>query len=74
MGHGPIKEDPAVERFNTFRETAYMRFRWTTATARTAFLGFIGVPLAVYYIADKYHTRWDWVGKRRGQLIESTTV
>jgi len=67
-----------------------MRFRWTTATARTAFLGFIGVPLAVYYIADKYHvcdsldsesvllitaqTRWDWVGKRRGQLIESTTV
>jgi len=31
-----------------------MRFRWSSPTVRTAFLGFIGVPLAIYYVADKY--------------------
>ncbi|KAF5358222.1 hypothetical protein D9756_001816 [Leucocoprinus leucothites] len=90
MGHGPVKEDPAIERFNTFvstsilflyslqtpfqRESAYMRFKWTPGAARAAFIGFIGVPLAIYYFADKYHVRWDWVGKRRGQSIDSTAV
>ncbi|KAF9451220.1 hypothetical protein P691DRAFT_757500 [Macrolepiota fuliginosa MF-IS2] len=74
MGHGSIKEDPAIERFNTMRETSYLRFKWTPATVRTALLGFIVVPSAIYYFADKYHVRWDWVGRRRGQPLDTVAA
>jgi hypothetical protein len=69
MGHGPLKIDPAIERFNTMREDAYLNFRWTNRTVRTAVLGVIVVPAAVYYLADRYYQRFDWAGRPKGQSI-----
>ncbi|KAF4615220.1 hypothetical protein D9613_002806 [Agrocybe pediades] len=69
MGHGPVKTDPAIERFNTMREQAYLNFRWTRRTIRTGILGFIVVPAAVYYIADKYEMRWDFSGRLKGEPL-----
>ncbi|KAF7777460.1 hypothetical protein Agabi119p4_3532 [Agaricus bisporus var. burnettii] len=69
MAHGPLKEDPAINRFNTMRESAYLRFRWTPTTVRTTMLGFVLVPLAIYYIADRHDARWDWTAKRRGESL-----
>jgi len=69
MGHGPVKIDPAVERFNTMREEAYLHFRWTRRTVRTALLGFVIVPAAVFYIAERYHLRWDFSGKLKGEPL-----
>ncbi|TFK72556.1 hypothetical protein BDN72DRAFT_894717 [Pluteus cervinus] len=69
MGHGPVKEDPAVERFNQMREEAYLKFRWTRRTVRTAVLGFIIVPGTLYFLASRYNTRYDWVGRRRGEPL-----
>jgi len=64
-----VKIDPAIERFNTMRESAYLNFRWTRRTMRTAFFGFVVAPLAVYYVASAFHLRWDWAGKLKGQPL-----
>ncbi|KDR73428.1 hypothetical protein GALMADRAFT_251085 [Galerina marginata CBS 339.88] len=69
MGHGPVKIDPAIERFNTMREEAYLSFRWTRRTVRTAVLGFVVFPAAVFLIASKYHLRWDYSGKLKGESL-----
>ena len=50
----PVRTLPLTPRQ---REDAYLNFRWTNRTVRTAVLGFIVVPAAVYYIADKYYVR-----------------
>lgn len=39
------------------RESAYLRFRWTPTTVRATMLGFVLVPLALYYIADRHDVR-----------------
>jgi len=72
MGDGPVKVDPAIERFNTMRETTYLRFRWTPRTVRTTLLGFVVFPAAVYYLADKYYLHWDFTAKRKGEPLSNT--
>lgn len=39
------------------REEAYLKFRWTRSTIRTAVLGFIVVPGVIYYVSSKYYVR-----------------
>jgi len=51
------------------RENAHLNFRWTRRTIRTAFLGFVVAPVAVYYVASAFHLHWDWVGKLKGQSL-----
>ncbi|KAF5331024.1 hypothetical protein D9619_005726 [Psilocybe cf. subviscida] len=69
MGHGAVKVDPAIERFNTMREEAYLHFRWTKRTVRTGLLGFVIVPGALYYLSTQYYQHWDFLGKRKGEAI-----
>lgn len=40
------------------REDAYLKFRWTRRTTRTAILGFIVIPGAMYYLASQYNVRF----------------
>lgn len=40
------------------REDAYLKFRWTKRTTRTAILGFIVIPGAMYYLASQYNVRF----------------
>ncbi|PPQ66841.1 hypothetical protein CVT26_009620 [Gymnopilus dilepis] len=69
MGHGPVKTDPAIERFNTMREEAYLHFRWTRRTVRTALWGFVLVPVSLFYISKTYNMRWDFSGRRKGEPL-----
>ncbi|PPQ72492.1 hypothetical protein CVT24_003255 [Panaeolus cyanescens] len=70
MGHGPVKIDPAIERFSRMREDAYIGFRWTRRTTRTFALGFIVAPAIIYYLADTYTHKWDFRGKLKGQPLD----
>ncbi|KJA27253.1 hypothetical protein HYPSUDRAFT_212884 [Hypholoma sublateritium FD-334 SS-4] len=74
MGHGPLKVDPAIERFNTMREEAYLHFRWTNRTVRTAVIGFLVVPATMYYIASTSNQRWDWTGKLKGESLNAKST
>ncbi|KAF8964647.1 hypothetical protein BDZ97DRAFT_875186 [Flammula alnicola] len=71
LSTGPVKIDPAIERFNNMREEVYLNFRWTNRTVRTALLGFVVVPAAIYYVADTYYQRWDFTGKLKGEPLAS---
>ncbi|KIK08132.1 hypothetical protein K443DRAFT_128503 [Laccaria amethystina LaAM-08-1] len=53
------------------RESAYLNFRWTRRTTRTAIYGFIIVPALLYYITDLTNQRWNWNGKRKGQSLSA---
>ncbi|RDB23994.1 hypothetical protein Hypma_008854 [Hypsizygus marmoreus] len=69
MAENPlVKEDPAIERFNRMREEAYLNFRWTRRTARTAVVAGIVLPGIVYYFASKYQWKFQWQ-KRKGESI-----
>ncbi|KAF8906059.1 hypothetical protein CPB84DRAFT_1960229 [Gymnopilus junonius] len=69
MGHGPVRIDPAIERFNNMREEAYLHFRWTPRTVRTALWGFIIVPTTIFYIAKTYNMKWDFSGRLKGEPL-----
>jgi len=72
-GHGYVKQDPAIEKWNNMREDAYQRFRFTPRTTRVAIIGFILVPGALLYYCNQTHTRWDWTGKRKGESLKRET-
>ncbi|PCH38793.1 hypothetical protein WOLCODRAFT_64987, partial [Wolfiporia cocos MD-104 SS10] len=59
--------DPAIERWNDMRETAFYRWRWTPRYARQAVIGLIVVPAAIFYVSAT--NDWDFVGKRKGQPL-----
>ncbi|KAG5634258.1 hypothetical protein H0H81_002689 [Sphagnurus paluster] len=71
-GNPLVKEDPAIERFNNMRERAYLNFRWTKKTTRTAIVGVIILPGMVYWLASKYQGKFDWL-QRKGQPLLPTT-
>ncbi|TRM56617.1 hypothetical protein BD626DRAFT_518733 [Schizophyllum amplum] len=61
-GHGGVlKTDPAIERFNVLRENSHTRFRWTRHSIKTAMVGVIAVPVAIFltakYGTDRVQTR-----------------
>ncbi|OSC97661.1 hypothetical protein PYCCODRAFT_1481184 [Trametes coccinea BRFM310] len=68
-GHGYTKTDPAVERWNTMRESVYKYFRFNSRTARQSILGMIVFPAAIYAIAAHQDMRWDWKGKRKDEPL-----
>ncbi|KAF9459553.1 hypothetical protein BDZ94DRAFT_1005303 [Collybia nuda] len=68
-----VKEDPAIERFNRMREEAYLKFRWTKRTTRTAIIGFIVIPGAMYYLASQYTLKFNWTNPR-GQMLTGSPM
>jgi len=72
-GNPLFKEDPAIERWNRMREEAYIHFRWTRKTVRTAVVGFVVVPGIVYYLASKYQYKFDWL-QRKGEPLLPTAA
>ncbi|KAF8061458.1 hypothetical protein FPV67DRAFT_1509065 [Lyophyllum atratum] len=72
-GNPLVKEDPAIERWNRMREDAYLHFRWTRRTVRTAVVGFVVVPGIVYYLASKYQDKFVWT-QRKGEPLLPTTA
>ncbi|KAI0792911.1 hypothetical protein C8Q75DRAFT_587382 [Abortiporus biennis] len=70
-GHGYVKQDPAIERWNNMREDAYKHFRFTRKTSLQVFAGLVAFPLAIYFISAKTDGRWKWDGKRKGESLNA---
>ncbi|KAK0210529.1 hypothetical protein DFS33DRAFT_1293777 [Desarmillaria ectypa] len=69
-GHGPYKFiDPAVERFDRYRETNYLRFRWTPSNIRAGVLAGIVFPTAIYLLASSTDSRWKWTGTLKTESL-----
>ncbi|KAI4518963.1 hypothetical protein EV122DRAFT_281502 [Schizophyllum commune] len=69
---GVLKTDPAIERFNLLRENVHTRFRWTRHSIKTAIVGVVAVPVAIWlsasYGLDKIETR---VPRKGTPLVKS---
>jgi len=68
-GHGALRPDPALERWNTMRENVYMHFRWTPSVARKVFFWAAVVPIGAYYFSANQDYKWDWAGKTKTESI-----
>ncbi|KAF9264919.1 hypothetical protein L218DRAFT_1076351 [Marasmius fiardii PR-910] len=67
--HGPLREDPAIEKFNTQREQHYLRFKWTPQNVRIVLWGGLIFPVAVYTVASVTDKRWKWWGTRKSEKL-----
>ncbi|KAL1743274.1 hypothetical protein HDZ31DRAFT_83515 [Schizophyllum fasciatum] len=69
---GVLKPDPAIERFNILRENSHTRFRWTRHSIKTALVGVVAVPVAIWlsasYGLDTVQTR---VPRKDAPLVKS---
>lgn len=52
-----LKVPPRISLTLFQREEAYLNYRWTRRTVRTAMLGFIIVPGVLYYVVNRYQVR-----------------
>ncbi|ESK88406.1 hypothetical protein Moror_14728 [Moniliophthora roreri MCA 2997] len=71
-GHGALREDPAIEKFNTWREQHYLRFRWTRQNARIVVWAGLIVPVAMYVgiVQAQEKTKW-WGARKTEKLVVS---
>jgi len=68
-GHGYVKHDPAIERWNAMRENAYKHFRFTPRTTIQSLCGLVVVPGVVLYIASQTNLKWEWRGKLKTESL-----
>ncbi|EPS99199.1 hypothetical protein FOMPIDRAFT_1125055, partial [Fomitopsis schrenkii] len=61
--------DPAVERWNQMRETAYQRFRFTPRSTIQVLFGMIIFPAAIYWTASNQDLKWNWTGKLKNESL-----
>ncbi|KIY67726.1 hypothetical protein CYLTODRAFT_490416 [Cylindrobasidium torrendii FP15055 ss-10] len=74
-GHGPFRHyDASIERFDRWRESAYLRFRWTPSHFRTFAAYFIIFPGALYMAHSYANERYNWRGARRGIPLDKHTA
>ncbi|KAF1998443.1 hypothetical protein P154DRAFT_578024 [Amniculicola lignicola CBS 123094] len=64
--HAP---DPAYLKWYDMTINRHKYFRWTGRTAWISFAYMILVPSIVGTIGYKYEGKWDFRGKRRGDLL-----
>jgi len=70
-GFGCVKTDPAIERFNAMRENVYKHFRFTPRAAVQSIVGLVAFPVAIYLVSAATDTRYNWVGKRKGESLQA---
>jgi len=66
-GHGYVKHDPAIERWNLMREDVYKHFKFTPRAAVISIVGLLVFPASIYWVAANTDSRWKWGGTRKGQ-------
>ncbi|KAG8941774.1 hypothetical protein FRC04_004091 [Tulasnella sp. 424] len=68
-GHGALKTDPALERWNLMRENVYMHFKFTPSVTRKVLFWAGVVPVAAFYMAANQDYKWDWAGKTKNESL-----
>ncbi|KAI9296828.1 hypothetical protein K502DRAFT_347670 [Neoconidiobolus thromboides FSU 785] len=64
-----IKLDPAIEKFNSLRETIHEHSYWTPRMVRYALVFGIGIPAGIYWVCKRYDNVFDVQGKTRGMSL-----
>ncbi|GJF00769.1 hypothetical protein PsYK624_170700 [Phanerochaete sordida] len=73
-GHdGPVKLDPAIERWNHMREAVYKHFRYTRSTTIISVLGLAVFPGLIYYTCTLTDLKWKYGGKRKGEPLAASS-
>ncbi|KAF2827919.1 hypothetical protein CC86DRAFT_289138 [Ophiobolus disseminans] len=67
--HGLTHQDPAIIKWNNMTTNRHKYFRWTRRTAWISFAYVILVPAMLGTVAYKTDGKWDFRGKRRGDMI-----
>ncbi|KAI0702330.1 hypothetical protein BC835DRAFT_1411154 [Cytidiella melzeri] len=69
-GHGgPVRIDPALERWNSMRENVYKSFRFTPKATVQVFVGLVAFPALIYYAAASTDLKYKWTGRRKGESL-----
>ncbi|OCK79695.1 hypothetical protein K432DRAFT_382841 [Lepidopterella palustris CBS 459.81] len=61
--------DPALVKYANMYVNRYKFFRWTPRTAWINFAYVVAIPSVVGYLAYTTDGKWDFRGKRRGDII-----
>ncbi|KAH7144565.1 hypothetical protein B0J13DRAFT_555527 [Dactylonectria estremocensis] len=69
MAHLNVKPDPAYLKFQAMQKSRHKYFRWTARTARLTIIYVAVIPSIMGYIAYKTDGKWDFLAKRKGDLI-----
>ncbi|KAI0094099.1 hypothetical protein BDY19DRAFT_297810 [Irpex rosettiformis] len=71
-GHGgPVRPDPAIERWVNMREDVYKTFRWTPKTTMTGIVGLIVFPGLIYWAASSTDLKYKWAGKTKNESLKA---
>ncbi|TFY82961.1 hypothetical protein EWM64_g1045 [Hericium alpestre] len=70
-GHGYVKHDPAIERWNRMREDVYKYFKFTRRATWFSLAGCVFVPAAIALASQQTDLRWSWPGKRKGESLSN---
>ncbi|EIM90510.1 uncharacterized protein STEHIDRAFT_154326 [Stereum hirsutum FP-91666 SS1] len=68
-GHGYVKHDPAVERWNSMRENVWRYFKFTRQTTKVSLIGLVIFPGAIYLTSTLSIGKWDWKGRRKDETL-----
>ncbi|KAI9850934.1 MAG: hypothetical protein M1838_004820 [Thelocarpon superellum] len=69
-GHNnAVTLDPALVKYANMYVNRHKYFRWTPRTAWLTFAYVVAVPSIVGYLAYSTEGKWEFRGKRRGDLI-----
>ncbi|KAH8595566.1 NADH:ubiquinone oxidoreductase 6.6kD subunit [Bisporella sp. PMI_857] len=65
----PLKQDPALAKFNAVYVNRHKYFRWTGRTARITFAYMVAFPALITYISYTQDGKYDYRGKRKGDSL-----
>ncbi|KAA1467232.1 hypothetical protein DENSPDRAFT_832226 [Dentipellis sp. KUC8613] len=68
-GHGYVKHDPAIERWNSMREGVYKHFRFTSRASWISISAVLLIPGSLIWISAQTDMKYDWTGKRKDESL-----
>lgn len=69
-GHdGPLRTDPAIERWNSMRENVYKHFRFTPKATIQSLVGLVVIPGLIYYTCAVTDLKFSFAGKRKDESL-----
>ncbi|PUU74808.1 hypothetical protein B9Z19DRAFT_1032284 [Tuber borchii] len=65
-----LHQDPALIKYAQLNANRYKYFRWNARTAKISFIYAIVIPGALMTLAFKTEGKYNFRGKRRGDILE----
>ncbi|ETW85559.1 hypothetical protein HETIRDRAFT_379576 [Heterobasidion irregulare TC 32-1] len=68
-GHGYVRTDASVERWNRMREDVYKHFRFTSKASWISLTGLLFIPAGMVWFSAQQDLKWSFSGKRKGESL-----